>query len=81
MKQERKSNPYFGVEISRSKYKNGYDRDIELSISTNGYHWIGLPNMNIQDLKELRKSMRKLSIRYNVSRVTIGNCVKLFKQR
>jgi hypothetical protein len=34
MKQERKSNPYFGVEISRSKYKNGYDRDIELSIST-----------------------------------------------
>ena len=36
MKQERKSNPYFGVEISRSKYKNGYDRDIELSISTNG---------------------------------------------
>lgn len=54
MKQERKSNPYFGVEISRSKYKNGYDRDIELSISTtNGYHWIGLPNMNIQDLKEL----------------------------
>lgn len=60
MKQERKSNPYFGVEISRSKYKNKYDdRDIELSISTNGYHWIGLPNMNIQDLKELRKSIRK----------------------
>lgn len=59
MKQERKSNPYFGVEIYRSKYKNGYDRDIELSISTNGYHWIGLPNMNIQDLKELRKSIRK----------------------
>lgn len=59
MKQERKSNPYFGVEISRSKYKNGYYRDIELSISTNGYHWIGLPNMNIQDLKELRKSIRK----------------------
>lgn len=60
MKQERKSNPYFGVEISRSKYKNGYDRDIdELSISTNGYHWIGLPNMNIQDLKELLKSIRK----------------------
>ena len=57
MKQERKSNPYFGVEISRSKYKNGYDRDIELSISTNGYHWIGLPNMNIQDLKELLKSV------------------------
>ena len=28
-------------------------------------------------------TMRKLSIRYNVSisRVTIGNCVKLFKQR
>ena len=60
MKQERKSNPYFGVEISRSKYKNGYDRDIELSISTNGYHWIGLPNMNIQDLKELRKSIRNI---------------------
>lgn len=53
MKQERKSNPYFGVEISRSEYKNRYDRDIELSISTNGYHWVGLPNMNIQDLKEL----------------------------
>lgn len=35
------------------------DRDIELSISTNGHHWIGLPNMNIQDLKELRKSIRK----------------------
>ena len=33
MKQERKSNPYFGVEISRSEYKNRYDRDIELSIS------------------------------------------------
>ena len=59
MKPERKSNPYFGVEISRSEYKNRYDRDIELSISTNGYHWIGLPNMNIQDLKELRKSIRK----------------------
>lgn len=59
MKQERKSNPYFGVEISRSKYKNRYDRDIELFISTNGYHWIGLPNMSIQDLKELRKSIRK----------------------
>jgi hypothetical protein len=28
-------------------------------ISTNGYHWIGLPNMNIQDLKELLKSIRK----------------------
>jgi hypothetical protein len=60
MKQERKSNPYFGVEISRSKYKSGYDRDIELSISTNGYHWIGLPNMNIQDLKELRKIYKKI---------------------
>lgn len=59
MKQERKSNPYFGVEISRSEYKNRYDRDIELSISTNGHHWIGLPNINIQDLKELRKSIRK----------------------
>jgi hypothetical protein len=59
MKQEKKSNPYFGVEISRSEYKNRYDRDIELSISTNGNHWIGLPNMNIQDLKELRKSIRK----------------------
>lgn len=59
MKQERKSNPYFGVEISRSEYKNRYDRDIELSISTNGHYWIGLPNMNIQDLKELRKSIRK----------------------
>lgn len=59
---EVKKSPYtskLGVEISRSKYKNGYDRDIELSISTNGYHWIGLPNMNIQDLKELRKSIRK----------------------
>lgn len=59
MKQERKSNPYFGVEISRSEYKNRYDRDIELSISTNGHYWIGLPNMNIQDPKELRKSIRK----------------------
>lgn len=59
MKQEKKSNPYFGVEISRSEYKNRYDRDIELSISTNGHYWIGLPNMNIQDLKELRKSIRK----------------------
>ena len=65
MKQERKSNPYFGVEISRSKYKNGYDRDIELSISTNGYHWIGLPNMNIQDLKELRKSIKNILKRTN----------------
>ena len=62
MKQERKSNPYFGVEISRSEYKNRYDRDIELSISTNGHHWIGLPNMNIQDLKELRKSIRKYDL-------------------
>ena len=59
MKQERKSNPYFGVEISRSKYKNGYDIDNSISISTNGDHWIGLPNMNIQDLKELRKSIRE----------------------
>lgn len=60
MKQEKKSNPYFGVEISRSEYKNRYDRDIELSISTNGHHWIGLPNMNIQDLKELRKSIKNI---------------------
>lgn len=59
MKQERKSNPYFGVEISRSKYKGRYDRDIELSVSTNANHWVGLPSMNIQDLKELRKSIRK----------------------
>lgn len=59
MKQERKSNPYFGVEISRSKYKNRYDRDIDLSVSTNAHHWVGLPSMNIQDLKELRKSIRK----------------------
>lgn len=64
MKQDRKSNPYFGVEISSSKYKNGYDRDIELSISTNGYHWIGLPNMNIQDLKELLKSILKSIRKY-----------------
>lgn len=34
-------------------------RDIELSICINACHWIGLPNMNIQDLKELRKSIRK----------------------
>lgn len=30
-----------------------------LYLLTNGYHWIGLPNMNIQDLKELLKSIRK----------------------
>lgn len=59
MKHERKGNPYFGVEISRSNYKGRYDRDIELSISTNAHHWVGLPSMNIQDLKELRKSIRK----------------------
>lgn len=59
MKQERKSNPYFGVEISRNKYKGRYNRDIELSVSTNAHHWVGLPSMNIQDLKELRKSIRK----------------------
>lgn len=28
-------------------------------LTVNGYHWIGLPNMNIQDLKELLKSIRK----------------------
>lgn len=32
---------------------------IEILNYPNGYHWIGLPNMNIQDLKELRKSIRK----------------------
>lgn len=26
-------------------------------------------------------TMRELSIRYNVSRVTIGNCIKLFKTK
>lgn len=30
-----------------------------LNYLSNGYHWIGLPNMNIQDLKELLKSIRK----------------------
>lgn len=59
MKYERKGKPYFGVEISKSKYCDNGDRDIELSICVNSYHWIGLPNMNIQDLKELRKSIRK----------------------
>lgn len=34
-------------------------RDIELSVCTNANYWVGLPNMNIQDLKELRKSIRK----------------------
>jgi hypothetical protein len=55
------------IEVKKSPYTSklgGYiditfSTDIELSISTNGYHWIGLPNMNIQDLKELRKSIRK----------------------
>lgn len=43
-----------------SKYKNGYDRDIELSISTNGYHWIGLPNMNIQESERTTKISKKI---------------------
>lgn len=51
------------IEVKKSPYTSKLDitfsTDIELSISTNGYHWIGLPNMNIQDLKELRKSIRK----------------------
>lgn len=81
MKYERKDKPYFGVKIFKGKYPDRNGRDIELSVCTNANYWVGLPNMNIHDLKELRKSMRKLSIRYNVSRVTIGNCVKLFKQR
>lgn len=59
MKYERKDKPYFGVKISKGKYPNRNGRDIELSICINAYHWIGLPNMNIQDLKELRKSIRK----------------------
>lgn len=59
MKYERKGRPYLGVEIFKGKYPDRNGRDIELSICTNGYHWIGLPNMSIQDLKELRKSIRK----------------------
>lgn len=59
MKHERKSNPYIDIEISRSKYKDKYGRDIELSVSINAHHWVVLPSMNIQDLKELRKSIRK----------------------
>ncbi len=59
MKYERKGKPYFGVEISESKYPDRNGRDIELSICINTYHWVSLPNLNIQDLKELRKSIRK----------------------
>lgn len=47
------------IEVKKSPYTSKLGGDIELSISTNDYHWIGLPNMNIQDLKELRKSIRK----------------------
>lgn len=59
MKYERKGKPYFGVEISKGKYPDSNGRDIELSICINVHHWVGLTNMSIQDLKELRKSIRK----------------------
>lgn len=49
------------IEVKKSPYTSKlggdiditFSTDIELSISINGYNWIGLPNMNIQDLKEL----------------------------
>jgi hypothetical protein len=59
VKYERKDKPYFGVKIFKGKYPDRNGRDIELSVCINACHWIGLPNMNIQDLKELRKSIRK----------------------
>ena len=59
MKYERKDKLYFGVKIFKGKYPDRNGRDIELSVCINAYHWVGLPNMNIQDLKELRKSIRK----------------------
>jgi hypothetical protein len=59
VKYERKDKPYFGVKIFKDKYPDRNGRDIELSVCTNANYWVGLPNMNIQDLKELRKSIRK----------------------
>lgn len=54
-----KSGRFFGVVIEKGKYSNKYGRNIEVSISTNHYHWIGLPNLNMEDLKEMRKAIRK----------------------
>lgn len=58
MKQERKSNPYFGVEISRSKYKKDMIDYLNLLTVITG-HLIELPNANTKDMKELQKSIRK----------------------
>ena len=58
MKQERKSNPYFGVEISRSKYKKDMMDYLNLLTVITG-HLIELPNTNTKDMKELQKSIRK----------------------
>lgn len=58
MKQERKSNPYFGVEISRSKYKKDMIDYLNLLTVITG-HLMELSNTNTKDMKELRKSIRK----------------------
>lgn len=61
MKQETnsKSGRFFGVKIEKSKYSDRYGRNIEISVSTNNHHWIGLPNLTLEDLKEMRKAIRK----------------------
>ena len=47
------------IEIERDKYPDRYGRDIIIRISYDGCYWNGTPYLSMEDLKELRKSIRK----------------------
>lgn len=47
------------MEIERDKYPDQYGRDIIVRISYDGFYWSGTPYLSLEDLKELRKTIRK----------------------
>lgn len=47
------------IKIEKNKYQNRNGKNIVILLSNNGYYWNGTPLMNIEDLKELRKFIRK----------------------
>lgn len=71
------------IEVKKSPYTSKLGGDID--IKGENHPMSKLTYNQRKEIESLYRTgkytMRKLSIRYNVSRVTIGNCVKLFKQR
>lgn len=47
------------MEIERDKHPDQYGRDIIVRISYDGFYWSGTPYLSLEDLKELRKTIRK----------------------